>query len=69
MDQYLKKNFYSTTELMKDLSLFQKYVLPMMKKKTLESHFNRLTDPNGMGGLIKCIYISKNQLDLNYFNE
>ena len=39
------------------------------EKKKLESDFRRLTDPNGMGGLIKCIYISKNQLDLNYFNE
>ena len=39
------------------------------KIKTLESHFNRLTDPQGMGNLIKCIYICKNKLDLGYFNE
>ena len=37
--------------------------------KTLESHYKRLTDPYGMGGLIKCIYISKDSLDLDYFNE
>ena len=49
--------------------------------KALESNFRRLTDPEGMGGLIKCIYISKNvcvcvynciyiskkELDLSYF--
>ena len=53
---------------MKDLLLSHKK-LPMMKKIKLESDFKRLTDPNGSGGLIKCIYISKNQLDINYFNE
>ena len=35
--------------------------------KALESNFRRLTDPEGMGGLIKCIYISKKELDLSYF--
>ena len=40
-----------------------------LEKKALESHFKKLTDPNGMGNLIKCIYVSKDKLDLNYFNE
>ena len=37
------------------------------KLKALESNFRRLTDPEGLGGLIKCIYISKKELDLSYF--
>jgi len=39
------------------------------KKKIIESHFHKLTDPQGMGDLIKCIYVSRSKLDLSYFNE
>ncbi len=46
-----------------------KNVQSRQKIKILESNFKRLTDPDGMGDLIKCIYISKNELDLGYFNE
>ena len=50
------------------ISLSKKCTSNLQIKK-LESQFNRLTNPEGMGGLIKCIYITKNQLDLGYFNE
>jgi len=39
------------------------------KKKIIESHFHKLTDPQGMGDLIKCIYVSGSKLNLSYFNE
>ena len=29
----------------------------------------RLIDPNGLGGLIKCVYISNEKLNMKFFNE
>jgi len=39
------------------------------QKKMLNFQFQRLTDPNGLGGLIKCIYICNENLNLKVFNE
>ena len=33
----------------------------------LDSQFTRLTDANGMGDLIKCVFITKKELELNFF--
>ena len=68
MDQYLKK-FLFYNGINERFITLSKICTSDDEKIKLESDFKRLTDPNGMGGLIKCIYISKNQLDLNYFNE
>ena len=35
--------------------------------KILDSQFTRLTDAKGMGDLIKCVFISKKELELNFF--
>ena len=37
-------------------------------REDLNSQFLRLTDPFGMGDLIKCVYIAKNKINLDYFN-
>ncbi len=37
------------------------------KVKILEKQFEKLTSPNGMGGLIKCIFISKKEINSNIF--
>ncbi len=39
------------------------------QKKMLNFQFQRLTDPNGLGGLIKCMYICNENLNLKVFNE
>ena len=39
------------------------------KVKILERQFERLTSPDGMGGLIKCVFISKNKINSNVFNS
>ena len=39
------------------------------KKKKLNMQYQRLIDPNGLGGLIKCIYISNEKLNMKFFNE
>ena len=33
----------------------------------LDSQFTRLTDGKGMGDLIKCAFISKEEVELNFF--
>ena len=33
----------------------------------LDSQFTRLTDAKGMGDLIKCVFITKKELELNFF--
>ena len=38
------------------------------KIEQLQSQFTRLTDPSGMGGLIKCVLITKENLKINFFN-
>ena len=38
------------------------------KIEQLQSQFTRLTDPLGMGGLIKCVLITKENPKLNFFN-
>ena len=37
------------------------------KFEILDSQFTRLTDANGMGDLIKCVFITKKELELNFF--
>ena len=37
------------------------------KKEKLNSQYQRLVDPNGLGGLIKCIYISNEKLNMKFF--
>ena len=39
------------------------------KIKILEKQFEKLTSPDGMGGLIKCLFISKSKINSNLFNH
>ena len=39
------------------------------KKLELEQQFYRLTDPNGMGDLFKCVFISRDEWDLTVFRN
>ncbi len=39
------------------------------QKRMLNFQYQRLTDPNGLGGLIKCIYICNEKLNMKFFNE
>ncbi len=39
-----------------------------IKIEQLQSQFTRLTDPSGMGGLIKCVLITKENPELSFFN-
>ncbi len=38
-------------------------------RKNLNEQFIKLTDPNGMGNLIKCMFICSNDLKIDAFNE
>ena len=37
------------------------------KVESLNKQFERLTSPSGMGGLIKCLYISREKIDSTVF--
>ena len=41
----------------------------LKNKELLHSQFRRLTDPDGMGDLIKCIFVTRDDLNINYFNN
>ena len=58
--------FYGINERIYNLSLKTK---SKKKMENLYSQFKRLTDPNGMGDLFKCIFISRNRLELPAFSK
>lgn len=58
--------FYGINERIYNLST---KVKSKQKKETLFTQFKRLTDPNGMGDLFKCIFISKNHIKLPAFSN
>ena len=39
------------------------------QKKMLNSQYQRLIDPNGLGELIKCVFICNEKLKMKFFNE
>jgi len=53
---------------LKTVDDFHSEVLKKYMKNKLNEQFIRLTDPEGMGNLIKCIFVSKKKLTLNAFN-
>lgn len=58
--------FYGINERIYNLSLKTK---SKKKMEDLFSQFKRLTDPNEMGDLFKCIFISKNHIELPAFSR
>ena len=51
---------------MKDLLNYHK-VYNRKKFQILDSQFTRLTDAKGMGDLIKCAFITKEEVELIFF--
>ena len=39
------------------------------QKRMLNFQYQRLIDPNGLGGLIKCVYICNEKLNMKFFND
>jgi cyclopropane-fatty-acyl-phospholipid synthase len=58
--------FYGINERTYNLSLKTK---SKQKRENLFSQFKRLTDPNGMGDLFKCVFITKNNMKLPSFSK
>jgi len=58
--------FYGINERTYNLSLKTK---SKQKRENLFSQFKRLTDPNGMGDLFKCVFITKNNKKLPAFSK
>ena len=58
--------FYGINERVLNLSL---KIKSKTKINTIESQFERLTCPNGMGNLIKCLFISKNEFYSDVFKK
>ena len=63
-----QKKFLYYNGINERLDLLLKYTSSSYMKNKLNEQFIRLTDPEGMGNLIKCIFVSKKKLTLNAFN-
>ena len=63
MVQFLKKKFLYFNGINERFLMLSKNSDSEKKIEQLQSQFTRLTDPSGMGGLIKCVLITKKILN------
>ena len=67
MDQFHKENFFFYHGINERFTRLSENTESSKITKNLEKQFERLTSPNGMGSLIKCLFISNYNLESNAF--
>ncbi len=67
MVPYLKKNFFFLHGINERYMQLLEANKSQTIKKQLDNEFYRLVDPNGMGNLLKCMFITNQKIKLDSF--